>query len=97
MAVNYLEAWLCPEALPQAVKSQFEEIRQRELDAQNVSLMGTNAYLAAAVIGIHGPEVVCTSAAELAEKKTLMRYRIPAHQWWMPLRQLNRILAKYTE
>ncbi len=97
MAVNYLEAWLCPGALPSAIAAHFTEIRQCELDDQNVSLIGSNGYLAAAVIGIHGPEVVFTSAVELAEKKTLMRHRIPSQQWWMPLRQLNRILAKYSE
>ncbi len=97
MAVNYLEAWLCPEALPAAVKGQFMEMRQLELDAQNVSIMSSNPYLAAAVIGIHVPEVICTSAFGLAEKQTLMRYRIPSHQWWLALRKLNRILAKYEE
>lgn len=97
MAVNYLEAWLCPEALPSAVQDHFTEMRQRELDSQNVSLMGSNPYLGAAVIGIHGPEVGCASAVELAERQTLMRYRIPLNQWWMPLRKLNRILAKYPE
>ena len=109
MAVNYLEAFLCPEKLPTTVKAHFEQIRDKELACsengallpyiyENIQLhhyLSQNEHAAAAIIGIHGPEVDFTSAVELMASSTDMKLRIPKHQWWMPLRRLNRIMAKY--
>lgn len=64
---------------------------------ETVKLLGSNSKLAAAVIGIHGPDIKCTSAVELIEKATILKYRIPKVQWWIPLREINRIMAKYSE
>ena len=113
MAVNYLESFLCPERLPENIKDQFLKIKTIEIathskdldfseinaehDNEMVRLLSSNSKLAAGVIGIHGPEFKCTSAVELSENETLMKYRIPKNQWWYPLRKINRIMAKYSE
>jgi len=105
MSVNYLEAFLCPERLPPMVKKHFDVIRGFEMVSleeapytHNTPLhyyLAQNKRAAAVVIGIHGPEVDFTSVIDLAESATDMKLRIPKHQWWMYLRRLNRILAKY--
>lgn len=116
MAVNYIEAFLCPERLSNAVQEEYLKMKsdeiaefsdnldhvmdceQHEQVGNEISrLLGLNSKLAAAVVGIHGPEIKCTSAVELAEKSTVMKYRIPKNQWWYPLRAINRIMAKYSE
>jgi 6-phosphofructokinase 1 len=115
MAVNYIEAFLCPDMLHDQALRQFEAVRDRELARAAAShgslpsssaagletkvhaLLAHSRHLAAAVIGIHGPEVEFNSAAELAEFNTDMKLRIPKQQWWLPLRRLNRVLAKYKD
>ena len=114
MAVNYIEAFLCPERLTDGIQDQYLKMKNDEisdfidnldhiedepqiLDNEMVKLLGSNSKLAAAIIGIHGPEIKCTSAVELAEKATILKYRIPKNQWWYPLRKINKILAKYSE
>lgn len=113
MAVNYLESFLCPERLPEGVKEKFIGIKENEMMAYangpNVTdndclfenpltnLLSHNTKLAAAVVGIHGPDIECTSAVELSEKSTVKKYRIPRQQWWYPIRSLNRVMAKYYE
>lgn len=64
---------------------------------ETVKQLSSNSKLAAAVIGIHGPEIKCTSAVELIEKATVLKYRIPKNQWWYHLRKVSRIMAKYSE
>lgn len=124
MAVNYIEAFLCPEKLPNSVKELYRTVTSEELSDfsdnlgsiksvasdeksssdlpencynEALNIIGSNSKIAAAVIGIHGPEIKCTSAIELLEKSTILKYRIPKNQWWYPLRQINRIMAKYSD
>lgn len=66
-------------------------------DNEMVKLLGSNSKIAAALIGIHGPEIKYTSAVELSEKATILKYRIPKNQWWYNLRKINKIMAKYSE
>lgn len=117
MAVNYIEAFLCPERLSDGISEQYAKMKSTEISEyfdnsdgclmsefvtndfcnDNLKLLGSNSKLAAAVIGIHGPEIKCTSAMELMEKHTILKYRIAKNQWWYPLRKINRIMAKYNE
>ena len=118
MAVNYIEAFLCPERLSDGLSAQYSKMKSDEISEyfdnldyinsfqddnsnlccnETLKLLSSNSKLAAAVIGIHGPEIKCTSAVELLEKHTILKYRIPKNQWWYALRKINRIMAKYTE
>ena len=116
MAVNYIEVFLCPDRLSDAVRDQYLKMKLDELSvfsddldqvqlhdnnesvfSETSKLLTSNSKLAAAVIGIHGPDIKCTSAVELVEKSTIMKYRIPKKQWWYYLRKINRIMAKYPD
>lgn len=114
MAVNYIEAFLCPERLLYETGEQYSKMKSDEISEfsdnldhledeeyicfnETLKLLGSNSKLAAAVIGIHGPEIKCTSAVELVEKHAILKYRIPKDQWWYQLRKINRIMAKYPE
>jgi 6-phosphofructokinase 1 len=114
MAVNYIEAFLCPERLAKSVYEEYIGIKNVEIEgyldnlehaesnedpasSELLQLLGSNSKIAAAVIGIHGPDIKCTSAVDLAEKATIMKYRIPKNQWWYSLRKINRIMAKYSD
>ena len=46
------------------------------------------------VIGIKGPHIICTPISEL-QKEADFTLRRPKAQWWLPFRDLAKILAKY--
>lgn len=98
LAVNYLESLACPETLSPPFKEIFMRRREAEIKSGEDEDEDEGYYDdTAVVVGIHGPEVIFTPVQKLADHSTIMKHRIPKQQWWMSLRKLNRILAKYPE